>query len=89
MKTLAKTLFFLVLVSQTLLASTDYILETYIPITNPQAELEDEDGIQLHKVPFYTFYSYEESAVGSVVWEYIVDFLQNFQLNHHIPIKVD
>ncbi|CAA6824437.1 MAG: Unknown protein [uncultured Sulfurovum sp.] len=73
MKTLAKTLLFLVLVSQTLLASTDYILETYIPIANPQAELEDDDGIQLRKVPFYTFYSYEESAVGSVVWEYIVN----------------
>ncbi|CAA6810691.1 MAG: Unknown protein [uncultured Sulfurovum sp.] len=73
MKTLLKSILFLLVLSQILLATTDYILDTYIPIANPQAELEDKDGIKLYKVPFYTFYSYSESAIGSVTWEYLVN----------------
>ena len=71
MKKLAKPLLFLLLGSQTLLATADYILETYIPVANLQAELNDKEGIKLHKVPFLTYYSYEESSVGSVTWKYL------------------
>ena len=58
------------LFSQTLFATHDGYLETYLPIANPQADLLEKEGIQLRKVLFFTYYSTAESSIDSVTWSY-------------------
>ena len=82
-----KILLVLTLFTQTVSASMDNLLSVYIPVTHPQSELMDKDGITLHKALFYTFYSEPESAVGAITWKYIVNTphkrqrLQNMNIN--------
>ena len=92
-----KILILLSLCIQTSFASYDYLLSVYIPVSDPQSELMDKDGIKLHKALFYTFYSEEDSAVNAVTWEYIVNtphqrrHLQNMDMNlaHIEGLKVE
>ena len=92
-----KILILLSLFIQPSLATYDYYLSTYIPVTNPQSELMDEDGIQLHKALFYTYYSEDDSAINAVTWEYRVNTphhredLQNMDINlaHIEGLKVE
>ncbi len=68
-----RILIFLILSMQTASATMDYYLTYYIPISNPQAEIMDKDGIQLYKALSYTFYSEPESSIEAVTWRYIAN----------------
>ena len=53
-----------------LFASHDGYIQVYIPIANPQAGILEEEGIELKKVLFFTYFSTPEASVDSVTWSY-------------------
>jgi len=93
-----KILFFLTIFTQTISATMDYYLTYYIPVSSPQSEIMDKDGIELYKALSYTFYSEPESDVGAITWEYIVNtphkklaHMQDYNINlaHIKGLKVE
>ena len=68
-----KSILIVLLFSTQLFASHDHIISTYIPVTGPQTDILDKDGIILHKVPFYTYYSDPESSIHSITWSYTLN----------------
>ena len=93
-----KILIFLTLFMQTASASMDYYLTYYIPVSDPQSEILDKDGVKLYKAIIYTSYSEPESAVSTITNEYIIStphkeikYMQNLNINlaHIKGLKVD
>jgi len=90
-----KLLLLSLLMNPFLSASQEGIIETYIPVSNPQYKLLEKGGIELKKVLFYTNYASPEADIGSVTWSYIINtphaHFKNLEMNlaHIEGLKVE